>query len=527
MIVSHARRIRRGLAAAVVVLLAAAVWWAGGARTELLAANTLFLAGATSAVSLPVGTMLAVLLVRTNMPGRQLGVGVLLWLLVVPLYVQTAAWQAGFGLQGWYTFAGADRVWLEGMRGAVVVHSAAALPWTVLIVGAALRLVDRDQEEAALMDLSTVGVFRRVTLRGAMAGVACAALWIVVVTAGEIAVADQFLVRTYAEEVYTELAVAPSEAPLGALLGAAVTGALVVAVLLTLGELMPVVRQARLRRPMTFQLGPWRWPSAALGALVLGTIVLVPIGDLAWKAGVVVSQEATGRVRSWSATKCLEIVASSPLSYTEELAWSLGLAALAATAALVIGTALAWTARRGDRRAIPAVGVVALSMAVPGPLVGLAAIYLLDRPELPPLAYLFDHSITAPLAVQTFRALPLVTIILWYALRGVGEDTLDAATIDGLGSAARLWRVALPQRKAAAGAAWLVAFAVSFGEFSASVLVVPPGVTTLPIRISGLLHYGYEDNVAGICLAMLVGLMPVACAVGWLARRASLPNASS
>ena len=66
--------------------------------------------------------------------------------------------------------------------------------------------------------------------------------------------------------------------------------------------------------------------------------------------------------------------------------------------------------------------------------------------------------------------------------------------------------------------------AVAWGDLAASVLVVPPGVTTLSIRIFGLLHYGVEDQVAGICLALVAVFAAVAVLAAGIAR---LSNATS
>jgi iron(III) transport system permease protein len=67
--------------------------------------------------------------------------------------------------------------------------------------------------------------------------------------------------------------------------------------------------------------------------------------------------------------------------------------------------------------------------------------------------------------------------------------------------------------------AWLLAMVVAVGDLAASILVVPPGVTTLSIRIFGLLHYGVEDQVAGICLALAVLVGGVLIVSIWLVRR--------
>jgi iron(III) transport system permease protein len=80
--------------------------------------------------------------------------------------------------------------------------------------------------------------------------------------------------------------------------------------------------------------------------------------------------------------------------------------------------------------------------------------------------------------------------------------------------------VALPLRWPGVLAAGCVALILAIGELAATVLVVPPGVSTLSIRIFGLMHYGAEDRVAALCLAiwLLTGLVTVA-AVACMERR--------
>jgi iron(III) transport system permease protein len=66
--------------------------------------------------------------------------------------------------------------------------------------------------------------------------------------------------------------------------------------------------------------------------------------------------------------------------------------------------------------------------------------------------------------------------------------------------------------------AWLIAFAVALGDLAASILVVPPGVKTLSIHIFGLMHYGVQDRVAGICLAQVCMFAVLASIVALLVR---------
>ena len=78
--------------------------------------------------------------------------------------------------------------------------------------------------------------------------------------------------------------------------------------------------------------------------------------------------------------------------------------------------------------------------------------------------------------------------------------------------------------KRALVAAWLAAFVFAWGELPASLLLVPPGVATLPITIFGLLHYGVDDRIAGIAL-VLFGMTGLFVGLsGWLLHKIARPD---
>ena len=474
--------------------------------TWSLLLNTLALTGWTCAIGVPVGTVLAWFLSRTDLPGRWVGLGLMGVMIFVPLYLQAAAWQAGFGLQGWYTLATRGPVVLQGMSGAVWVHAMYAVPWVVLIVAVGLRLIEPELEEQALLEGSAGRVFWRVVLPSVGSAVLVAGIWVSIVTAGEMVVTDLFVVRTYAEALYTQIAVGqePGEAAASVLPGIVLSGCLVGAALWLCAKLAPHERPLSLGRPLVYRLGKWKIPVAMLVAAIMLLLVGVPLGSLCYKAGVLVTQTEAGHQRAFSPMKMLWFTAESPWRYRREFGWSLVICGLSATATVVLGSLLAWPARRGGRPALPALAAATVCLAAPGPLVGFAIIGLLNRPAVPLFVELYDNSIFAPCLALVIRALAPAILILWYAFRAVPREMLEAAAVDGAGPAARFFRVALPCWAWALAVAWLVAFAVAMGDLAATILVVPPGVTTLAIRIFGLLHYGVEDQVAGICLAQIM-----------------------
>jgi ABC-type Fe3+ transport system permease subunit len=257
--------------------------------------------------------------------------------------------------------------------------------------------------------------------------------------------------------------------------------------------------------------------------LTMLLLVGVPLGNLLYKAGIQVNLSESGRTRTWSAAKAAERVAAAPQEFGGELWLSARIGAAAATAALLIALPLAWSmrasltkapaARRMGRLPWSRLMALSLGLTIPGPLLGLIAIRLLNRPPdsmLAALAALYDSNF-APWLVQTVRAVPLATLILWPALAGIPQVMLDTAATDGTGWWGRLLRIALPQRWHAAAAAWLVSFAIAVGELAATILVMPPqrGATALSIQIFQLLHYGVDDRVAAISLVSIGGIAAI------------------
>ena len=96
---------------------------------------------------------------------------------------------------------------------------------------------------------------------------------------------------------------------------------------------------------------------------------------------------------------------------------------------------------------------------------------------------------------------------------------LDSAAVDGCSAIGQLAYIVLPQRRNAVCVAWLIGLALALGDLTASSLVAPPGVETLAVHIFNLVHYGVEDQVAGICLALLIVFGSVAASVAWLLKK--------
>lgn len=481
------------------------------------ARNTLLLGMAVCAIALPMGTLLALLIVRTDTPGRGLAALLLGAMLVVPLYLQMTGWEAMVGKLGWQTslFGSAGQPWLSGWRAAIWLHALAATAWTALIVGLGLRLVDPQLEEEALLDASSSQVFLRVTLPRALASLGVAALWILMITAGEMTVTNVYQVRNFAEALHTSMAWGDDQ---GQTWLQAFPSLLLTIVLLGFGlilatKLAPSGEISALRKSRVYRLGIWRW--VAMGVLLASVLIIVavPVVGLCYQSGKETEIIAGQTHRHWSAGKFFEMTISNPWqSFRDDIRWTLVMGAVTATSTIVLAAPLAWWARCGGRRALPALLTSAVFLAVPGPLLSLGLIWLMSSTNLSLLSWLYNRTIFTPVVLMTARAMPLAILICWYALRTVGRDTLDSAATEGAGSATRFWRIGAVAHWPAFTAAWVTAWAVSMGDVTATanILVLPPGIDTVAQRIFQMAHFGATDQLSGLSLCCFIGFIAVA-----------------
>jgi iron(III) transport system permease protein len=505
-----------------------AAWlaWDEAGRLVSLARNTGILVAGTLALALPVGVVAAVLLYRTDLPLRRLLRFLVLLTLFVPLPLFTSGWQAVLGSGGWLPLRlwnvprdaaafGRDTAvwtpWGQGRGSAAWVHAVAGLPWVILIVGVGLLGVERSLEEDARLRIPAWQVALRVSLPRAGASVAAAALWLVLQASGEITVTDVMQVRTFAEEVYTQLS-APELGPgEGSALARAVAVALPSAVLLAVLVLL-LIRHweqhlppgpAEPSGPLVFPLGPLRWPVALVLATVVTALLAVPLASLLWRAGL------AGTPRTWSAGvvwEHLRVVARAEWRFVIDSQW---VAVAAGAVCTLLALVACWAVRGAPFLRLCLFVLVAAAWAVPGPVIGLglkgAIKGLLDLTEWPVLIhFLWNGPSPLPLLwVDLIRFFPFAVAILWPVVRRLPPELHEAARLEGARPGQELWHVVFPLTAMACLRAGLAVAVLALGELSAGKLVSTPGWPGYAEVIFTQMHYGVTNDLAARCLLLL------------------------
>ena len=477
--------------------------WAETARAGTLLWNTGRVCAGTLAVAMILGAPLGLVLFRCRLPARGVWLVVTAVSPLVPMPVVAGAWLAACGIQGWLTpllkplFAAAGLQFsMYTIAGAAWIMGTAYAPLVALITGMAACVVPRTLEEDGLLDASRLTVALRVTMWQCVPGIVAAAVFVVALSAAEMAVTDVLVIRTFAEDIYSEFQLSGQTSKIVAMSAPAtlLTTICIAGVLgwtrawwrdLYMGDVEAGPRRSVSRRG---------WLPLGVALVVLGVYPGLPLVSLIVKLGSVRDLFLAVRVAG------------------AELANSFGLSAIAATLAVVAALPIAAAIRGGRCLAWAALAWVGFALALPSPIVGIALTQVFNRPG--PLGAFYD-SPAILVAASLVRFLPFAVIACLPAVSAVSPDLEAAATLDGAGPWDRLAAILAPLCARGLVVAWLLVFVLAMGELGASVLVAPPGCGTLAVRIFTLLHYGVDEALAGICLVLLaVTAAPVSLMMG-------------
>lgn len=458
--------------------------------------STVTLAAAVAATSAVVGTALAWLTTRSDLPLRRLWALAAPLPLVYPSFVGAAALLAAVAPGGLLdsVLPWVDRLpRVEGFGGSWYVLTLFTYPYVYLPVAARLASLNPSLEEGArLLGRSAWSTFRTVVLPQVSGAIWAGSLLVFLYAVADFGAVAQLRYRTITVEIY-EHRLEDQALVLGALLG-------VLAVVVVLAERLvarhrPVVEGARSRRPLQVPLGRWRWPVLGAVALFCGNALLGPLSVLGFWA--VKGLSGTGRLGRADLADLVGPTRSTAL---------LSLAAAVVAVAAVLPVAYLTTRHRTRLAGVLNAAVVA-GFAVPGLLVALSIVFwVLEAPGF--LGSLYQ---TVPLLVLAY-----VVHFGAQALRGaqvavaaVPHRLDDAARTLGARRLRRLGSVELPLMLPGLAAAAGLVLLSSLKELPATLLLRPTGVDTLAVEVWRARERAAwsEAGLAGLVLVVLSAVL--------------------
>jgi iron(III) transport system permease protein len=459
--------------------------------------RTLWLATTVTLACVAIGTSIAWLVTRTDLPARRVIAVAAALPLVLPSFVAAVALISAFAqgglledLLGIHT-----SLRVEGFWAAFAVLTVISYPYVYLPVAARLANMPRSLEESARsLGRAPGAVFRTIVLPQARGAILAGALLVFLYVVSEFGAVALVKYDTLTLRIYSARLLDPTSAMAMSLLLAVVALAVVVTE-------RNVVRRRRMeatggRGPAhQTELGLWKLPALAYVGAVLALGLVVPVAVLAhwaWR-GLTGTTNVLGR--SADPGSLVEPTINTAL---------LGIVAAVVAVALVLPVAYL-TTRYRSRVGGAANALVVAGFALPGIVVALSLVLwtlrspLLDRlyQTLPLLIFAY----VVHFGAQAMRASEV-------AVGAVPRRLEDAARALGAGRWRRFRTVELPiMLPGLAAGGGLVLLSV-MKELPATLLLAPIGVETLALRIWSATAEGFFAQ-AGIAALVLVALSAV------------------
>jgi iron(III) transport system permease protein len=186
---------------------------------------------------------------------------------------------------------------------------------------------------------------------------------------------------------------------------------------------------------------------------------------------------------------------------------SLILALLGATVVTTLAAGVGYARAHATAKAGAVVDVLwVVLFAVPSTVVGIGLIGMWNRPSALGLYGTRAMLVLAYVA----RFAPVGALALAAIVRAVPRSHEEAAAVAGAGWLRTIAHIVLPQIRVGLAAVWVITFILAFGEVGTSILVAPPGESTLPIRVYTLTANAPPGHVAALALFQsLVILIPL------------------
>lgn len=474
-------------------------------RTARPLGNSLLIAGSTAAASAVVGTALAFLVARTELPAHRIWRVALALPLVIPSFVGATALLAAVGPGGLVTFL--PRV--QGYWGALLVLTLLSYPYVYLPVLARLATTSPSLEDAArLLGDSPTQVIRRVILPQAREAILAGTLLVFLYGLSDFGAVALMRYDTITRVIFSsQLADRAASLTLGLVLA-------LVALLVAASDRFAAYRRPPVAvigaRSNRYSLGRATAPALLLAMLAVGGGLVLPV--VVFGTWVIRGSSTVGVGYSgWG----------DSLAFLADPALGSAVAATMAAlvAALVVVPVAYASARRRGWIAEAAATAVSSVFALPGLVVALAiAFWAVRAPG--PLGGLY----------QTFPLLILGYVLHFgaqalgpsqAAIRAVPRRLDEAASTLGAPARRRFVTIELPLMAPGLLAGAGLVLLSTLKELPATLILAPIGFETLATRIWGAAEDGFFAEVGITALVLIV----LSTALTWpLLIRRGLPD---
>lgn len=440
--------------------------------------NSLLLGTGVSLFSLVIGLPLGICLSRTDIYLRRYLRHTYLLPLLTPPFIVAIGWIELFPS------------WFYGLPATIFVLGLSFFPFVTILVISGLVSVNRELEDAGRLVHPELTVLRKITLPLIKPNIIAGVIFIFIFALSSYSVPSLLRLNTYPIEIFAQFSAFydPQKATALAVPLLAVTLILIYIARYIMGE-RSYVSVVGTEKPKIYALGKSRLLIFVFVCALVLISVIIPIIMLMHRAGELKSYKIAFK------TGGLQIINT------------LILAAIAATVVSVISFFIGYLIeRKKGKMGITLETVSMLLFAVPATAVGISLISFWNQR--------FSQFIYASWIMiiigYTVRFLPFGIRVASASIKKVPQELEEAAGLVKMHWLGKLKSIVLPLTHPALIVAWIITFVLAIGELETTLLIIPAGETTLPIRIFTLMHYGANKLVAALSIILVaIGVIPL------------------
>lgn len=476
--------------------------------------NSVWISCATGALCMVLGTLLAFLVVRTDLPGKNALRTLLVLPYALPAFFSAIAWIQLLGPQGYlarlfFQLSGAQSApWnIYSAGGIVFVLTVHYFILVFITVAGALERMDASLEEAARASgAGTYRIMREITLPLVLPAIIAGGLLAFIGALANFGIPALLGMRARFFVLTTSIYYALAIPDFG--LATALSSMLVIVALVSMalqfgiqkGESRYTVISGKSVHPSELKLRSMRYPLCFGTAAFVIFISIIPI----------LSMVLTALVKYWGAPLAVANLTLSNFIYILNLETgrraivnSLFLAGMSATVAMFVGSLISYLHVKAKLKGARALDFLAtVPYAVPHTVIAIAMILAWAKPPVSLYGTLWIilvayFAVYLPFAVRTTSS----------TLQQVHDSLEEAARASGAKILPRLRDIILPLARPGMIAGWILVFMPALRELTVSILLYTYHTETIGVVVYNMQDAGYREiaaALASIVMALLI-----------------------
>ncbi len=434
------------------------------AGTFILLSKSILIALSVATISTILGIFLSFLLYKTQIPySNYLKITLLIPLFISP-YIMAVAWRDFFYL----FFHRTDLI--SSVAGSIFVMVNIFTPLSMLIIGSALSNINAQLEESAQLIASLPKVVLKIILPLIKPAIISSFVLIFIFSISEFSVPAYFGVKVFTTEIFTQFSAFYNHSL--AVLQSLFLVLICIFLLFTEAKYLsgaPFLSiGAKGTRKKVFLL--------KRAKIILGLVSLYMIISVVLPLTVLFIQSFKNGTDKF--TEAFSLLLPTFVS-------SFGLAVWAAFFTIIIGFSSAYFSVNHPKNKFTPVfnWFLLILFAIPSIIFGISLIKFYNRPGLE-----FIYSTASIIVIAFVGKFSFISAkIIENSLRQLPKSLDEIAQIEGISLSKRLFKITIPLILPALFAAFMISFIFNLGELAISIMLYPPGMEIMPVKVYTLM----------------------------------------